>query len=140
MKHWYYSIFRKDYAYKGLLLYQSLKKWDSDFHLYICYFQEEVREFYEKLNLKDATLINLKEEEGAARGRADQGAEPNRNDHAVPDTPREAKNAACLHLLKRYPEITHLVWLDGDTFFCADPGPLFKARDSAGGEIQGAKI
>lgn len=110
MKHCYYSVFGRDYAYKGLLLYQSIKKWDPDFHLYIFYIHEEVKELFEKLRLKDATLISLSEVDPPFSDSA-------KMDGAATEDIRMAKAGACFYLLKRFPEIDHLVWLDGNSFF-----------------------
>ena len=59
MKHFYCSSFSKGYAYKGLLLYESLLKWDKDFHFFFICLHPEVEELYKKMDLNKATIIPL---------------------------------------------------------------------------------
>lgn len=125
MKHFYCSILSKDYSFKGLLLYQSLEKFDPDFHFFMFFLHEEVKSLYEKMNLKNATLISLAEVE-----QYDQDLLKVKDYRSDKEYIWTAKASVCLYLLERFAEVDHLVWLDGDTYFYADPGPVFTEWDN----------
>ncbi|MGE5559000.1 MAG: hypothetical protein ACM3WV_10375 [Bacillota bacterium] len=120
MKHYYYSIFSKDYAYKGLLLYKSLERWDPDFCFYMICLHDNVKSFFEKMNLRYAAVMGMAEVEAYERGL--KAVKELRNDKEYIWT---AKASACLYLFERYPEVNRIAWLDGDTRFYSNPGPIF---------------
>jgi hypothetical protein len=119
--HYYCSTFSKGYAYKGLLLYNSLLRWDRDFHFFMICLHDEVKNLFERMNLKNATIISL-----SAVEKEDpqlQAAKKTRNDQEYAWT---SKASVMLYLLNNFRDIDHIVWLDGDTFFFSDPGPIFE--------------
>lgn len=119
MKHYYCSTFSKAYAYKGLLLYNSLLRWDRNFHFFFICLDESVQELFRKMNLRNASIIAMQEIE-----RDDPElltAKSSRNDKEYIWT---AKASVLLYIFKKFrPE--HIVWLDGDTYFYGDPEPIF---------------
>lgn len=121
MKHFYCSSFSKGYAYKGLLLYESLLKWDKDFHFFFICLHPEVKELYKKMNLKHATLISLSDLEGQDPELLTVKGSRNEKEYAW-----TVKASVMLHLFNNFPQIDHIVWLDGDTFFYSDPQPIFE--------------
>jgi hypothetical protein len=60
------TLFDSAYLSRGLLLYDSLKKNTTDFHLYIFAFDSLTFEILVKLNLSNATIISLKAFENQA--------------------------------------------------------------------------
>lgn len=120
MRHFYCSSFSKGYAYKGLLLYESLLRWDKDFHFFMICLHPEVEELFAKMRLKNATLISL-----SAIERQDQdllGVKGGRNEKEYAWT---LKASAMLYIFDNFQETDHIVWLDGDTYFYSDPAPIF---------------
>lgn len=119
MKHYYCSTFSRAYAYKGLLLYNSLLRWDRNFHFFFICLDESVQELFRKMNLSNASIIAMHEVE-----RDDPElltAKPSRTDKEYIWT---AKASVLLYILKKFrPE--HIVWLDGDTYFYGDPEPIY---------------
>jgi predicted transcriptional regulator len=115
VRHNYCSIFSKDYIYKGLVLYNSLIKYDQDFHLFFICINDEVRNLLERMQLNNVTLINMKDIENQDRELAN--IKNTRNDKEYIWT---SKASVLLYLLNNYPEIDHIVWLDGDTAFLSD--------------------
>ena len=121
MRHYYCSAFSKAYAYKGLLLYNSLQRWDQDFHLYMICLLQEVEELFHKMNLENATIISLSAIEKQDADLLAVKACRNEKEYAW-----TAKASVMLYIFANYQEIDHLVWLDGDTFFFSDPEPIFR--------------
>ena len=121
MTHYYCSIFSKDYAYKGLLLYESLKKWDKDFHFFMICLHDEAVKLYEKMNLKNATIISL-----AAVEREDPQLLAVKNTRSDKEYIWTSKASVMLYILKNFQYTGHIVWLDGDTYFYSSPEPIFK--------------
>ena len=120
MTHYYCSTFSKDYAYRGLLLYKSLLRWDKDFHFFIICLHDEVQELYGQMNLENATLIPLSAVEEKDPELLE--AKKTRNEQEYAWT---SKASVMLYLLEHFPDIGHILWLDGDTYFFSDPAPIF---------------
>ncbi len=120
MTHYYCSTFSKNYAYRGLLLYNSLLKWDQDFHFFMFCLDNEVKRLYGQMNLKNATILSLSDVE-----RDDHqlvAVKKTRNDKEYAWT---SKASIMLFVFKHFPQADHIVWLDGDTFFYSGPSPIF---------------
>jgi hypothetical protein len=121
MTHYYCSTFSKGYAYRGLLLYNSLERWDKNFHFFMICLHDEVEELYQQMNLKKATIIPL-----SAIEKEDPqllAVKETRNEQEYAWT---SKASVMLYILDNFKEIDHLVWLDGDTYFFSDPEPIFE--------------
>jgi hypothetical protein len=120
VKHYYCSTFSKDYAYKGLLLYNSIEQHDKDFNFFMICLHEEAKNLFEKMNLANAIIISLEEVEKEDKELL--SVKSSRNDKEYIWT---SKASVCLYLLNHFQEIDHIVWLDGDTFFLSNPDPIF---------------
>lgn len=120
MTHYYCSTFSKEYAYKGLLLYQSLRRWDKDFHFFFVCLHDEVMELFSRMDLKNATLISLSTVEQEDRQLMDARKDRNNQEYSW-----TAKASVLLYILNHYTHIDHIVWLDGDTYFFSEPDPIF---------------
>ncbi|MGE5559003.1 MAG: glycosyltransferase [Bacillota bacterium] len=120
MAHYYCSTYSKDYIYKGLVLYDTLKKYDRNFHFFFICLHDEVKNVLERLNLNNATLISMKDVEDEDRELA--GIKAARNDKEYVWT---SKASALLYLFDHFPEMDHIIWLDGDTAFFSDTQPIF---------------
>lgn len=119
MRHFYCSTLSKAYAYKGLLLYNSLLRWDKDFHFFLICLDEQAEMLFRRMNLQNATIIKMEEIE-----REDSqllAVKSSRNDKEYIWT---AKASVMLHILRNF-QCEHIVWLDGDTYFYSDPEPIF---------------
>lgn len=121
MKHYYYSIYRKDYLYKGIVLYESMKKHDGDFKFFLICMEEESVELLKKLKLIDLIPISIKEIE--------------EYDKRIPELKGQrgektyiwtAKASVPLYLFDRYKDMDHVIWLDGDTEFMSDSEPIYE--------------
>ena len=121
MKHYYCSTFSKGYAYKGLLLYNSLMRWDDDFHFFMICSHDDVKELFSKMNLVNATIIALSEIEKQDPELLEVKRTRNEKEYAW-----TSKASVMLYILNNFKEIDHITWLDGDTFFHSSPDPIFK--------------
>ncbi len=61
MKLYFASIFDKNYLSRGLTLYESIRKWHSDFVLFIVCLDEEVKRYFLENNLANIELIAISE-------------------------------------------------------------------------------
>ena len=53
----YCTLFDSNYLTRGLAMYESLKKYSDNFHLYIFSFDDKSHELLKKLNLEFVTVI-----------------------------------------------------------------------------------
>lgn len=120
MTHYFCSTFSREYVYKGLLLYQSLLRWDDDFHFFMVCLHDEAKELLERMSLEKATILSLSEVEFKDAPLA--GVKKLRSDK---EYIWSSKASVMLYILESFPHIDHVVWLDGDTCFCSDPAPIF---------------
>lgn len=121
MAHYYCSTFSKGYAYRGLLLYNSLLSCDKDFHFYMISLDDKVNKLYKQMNLKNATIIQM-----SAVEREDNqllAVKRTRNEQEYAWT---SKASVMLYILNHFPATDHIIWLDGDTFFFSNPEPIFE--------------
>lgn len=121
MKHYYYSIYRKDYLYKGIVLYESMKKHDADFKFFLICMEEESVELLKKLKLIDLIPISIKEIE--------------EYDKRIPELKEQrgektyiwtAKASVPLYLFDHYEDMDHVIWLDGDTEFMSNSESIYE--------------
>jgi hypothetical protein len=119
--HYYYSIYRKDYLYKGLVLYESMKEHDVDFKFFLVCMDEESVQLLKKMNYIDLKAISIKEIE--------------KFDTRIPELKSQrgektyiwtAKASAALYIFDKYEEVDHVIWVDGDTAFLSDPKPIYE--------------
>jgi hypothetical protein len=59
--HNYCTLFDSKYLNRGLAMYESLKTYDKNFHLYIFAFDEFTEKMLKELNLSEVTVISLGE-------------------------------------------------------------------------------
>ncbi len=130
MTHYYCSTFSKGYAYRGLLLYDSLLRCDKDFHFFMICLDDEVIDLYGKMDLNNATLILMSAVEGEDPELAAVKARRNQQEYAW-----TSKASVMLYILNHFHDADHIVWLDGDTYFFSDPGPIFEEWGNGGYSI-----
>lgn len=124
MKHYYCSNFSKEYMYMGLLLYNSMLKWDKDFHFYMICLDDDAKRVLDKMNLQHATPIALSEIE-----KYDKELIQIKDTRTIKEYAWTMKPSIILYLLEQYKDIDHMVWIDGDTMFYSSPQPIFDEWD-----------
>lgn len=117
MNH-YCTLFDKNYLNRGLALYHSLTRQAGDFTLWILAMDDETYAILAQLHLPHIELITLVDFED----RQLKKIKPTR-------TPVEyfwtLTPSLPLFILKKYPSLPMITYLDGDLFFFSSPQPIF---------------
>lgn len=121
MTHYYYTVASKEYTYKILLLYNSMMKYDKSFKLFIICLHSDNRKIFEKIGLPNAVLIDINVLETFDRELAAVKDKRSTKQYAW-----AAKPVAALYIFDHYPEVDHIIWLDGDTLFLSQPEPIYE--------------
>lgn len=119
--HNYCTIVSQEYIHKILLLYNSLLEHDSNFRFFILCMSKKIKELLSMLKLENAILITIDQVEKVDKQFA--AVKPQRNEKEYAWT---SKASIFLYLFKNYPDINHLLWLDGDIMFYSSPEPIFQ--------------
>ncbi|AGK97903.1 hypothetical protein [Clostridium pasteurianum] len=121
MEHNYCTIFSRDSLYKGLILYDSLIKYDKSFCLFAICLEEDIRALLVSMNLPNMAVIGMSNIENEDYELA--MARYNRN---LKEFAWTAKAPMILYIFKYYPDIPSLIYIDGDTKFFSSPLPIFQ--------------
>jgi len=111
------TLFDSNYSSRGLTLYRSLEKVCDDFHLYIFAFDDRSFAVLQKLDLRKATIISLKEFEDAELLRV----KPTRSRAEYCWT---STSSTILYVLENY-TVDMCAYLDADMMFFESPKALF---------------
>ncbi len=111
------TLFDSNYSSRGLTLYRSLENVCKDFHLYIFAFDDRSYAVLQKLNLRHATIISLKEFEDAELLRV----KPTRSRAEYCWT---STSSTILFVLEKF-KIDMCTYLDADMMFFESPKALF---------------
>ncbi|MGE5631233.1 MAG: glycosyltransferase [Caulobacteraceae bacterium] len=121
MLHNYYSVISRDYIYKCVLLYKSMLRHDKNFRFLIVCLHDEVKDTLEKLRMKNTELIDISQIE-----KYDTELAAIKNSRNTKQYAWAVKPAAALYILEHYREVSHIIWLDGDTAFLSSPEAIFE--------------
>ena len=121
MKYHFCTCFDNNYLIYGCALYDSLRRIVADFTLYIVCLDETVRENLATLGWPEAVLIPLSEIEADDPEYAATAATRSRVEYIFTLSP-----VMPLYLLRKYPEIDILAYLDSDLYFFASPEVLYQ--------------
>ena len=119
--NYFCTYFDSNYLIKGLTLYRSLVKNAHPFRLWVLCLDTSVYEVLKKLKLPEVVPISLGEFEAGDQDL--QRVKPTRSrvEYYFTLTP-----SLVLGILKKYPEIDVITYLDADLFFFSDPLPIFQ--------------
>ena len=112
----YCTLFDSNYLTRGLAMYESLKKYNDNFHLYIFAFDDRSYTLLEKLDLKSTTIISLKEfeDERLLAIKSDRTA----GEYCWTCTPSIIK-----YSIEEY-NLDNCTYLDADLYFFNNPSVL----------------
>jgi len=113
------TLFDKNYLYKGLALYDSLKRNCKDFKLFILCMDDIVYNILSKMELEKIELISLKEFE-------DEKLLKIKNTRSWAEYCWTCTASLLLFLLKKYRDLETMTYLDSDLYFFSDPLPIFQ--------------
>lgn len=110
------TLFDSNYLSRGITMYESLIDTGADFHLYVFAFDEQCRQFLEKVKLPRLTVIALQEFEDEALLKV----KPTRTRAEYCWT---STSSTILYCIEKF-NLPACTYLDADMFFYADPAIL----------------
>jgi hypothetical protein len=114
----YCTLFDSNYLIRGLAMYESLKTYSKNFHLYIFAFDELTEKILREINYPDITVISLTEFEDAEL----LSVKPTRTkeEYCWTSTPSTLKY--CIEKFK----LNFCTYVDADIYFYNDPSCLIE--------------
>lgn len=116
------TLFDKNYLYKGLALYNSLKRNCNDFKLFILCMDDIAYNLLQKMDLGKVELISLEEFEDPELAKI-------KNTRTLAEYCWTCTASLILFLLKKYPTLEMMTYLDADLYFFSNPKPFFDEFD-----------
>lgn len=113
------TLFDANYLYRGLALYNSLKKYCPQFFLWILCMDEKTFEILQKMNLKNIKLVHLSEIEDVNL----LSVKKNRNPGEYSWT---CKSYLLSFILENNKDIDVIAYLDSDLYFFGSPYEFYK--------------
>jgi hypothetical protein len=114
----YCTLFDSSYLTRGIAMYESLKKYSDNFHLYIFSFNDKSHKLLKKLNLEFVTVISLKEFEDKELLKVKDGRSA--GEYCWTCTPSTIK-----YCIENY-NLDACTYLDADLYFFSNPSVLIK--------------
>ncbi|HKI77465.1 MAG TPA: hypothetical protein VKA26_02875 [Ignavibacteriaceae bacterium] len=111
------TLFDSNYLSRGLALYDSLKKSCEDFHLYIFAFDAKSENVLNKMQLKNATIIPLKDFE-------DKDLLEVKPTRTIAEYCWTSTSSTILYVLENF-EVESCTYIDADMYFYSSPKPIF---------------
>lgn len=118
MTHNFCTLFDKNYIFRGLAMYFSLRKQCVDFKLWILCMDNIVFEQLEKMNLENVKLIKLENLE-------DEDLLKVKSFRTVTEYCWTLSSSLPLYILKNNPNLKLIAYLDSDLFFYSSPESIF---------------
>jgi len=118
MNYNFCTLFDKNYLYKGLALYKSLNRNCEAFRLFILCMDDVTYDLLRKMALENVELISL-------RGFEDPELLKIKNTRTWAEYCWTCTASLILFLLKKYPDLEMMTYLDADLFFYNSPKPFF---------------
>ena len=120
-KLYFCTYFDSNYLIKGLALYRSLLRHSPPFHLWVLCFDDLAYEALQKLALPEVSLISQREFEGGDQALVQARGNRSRVEYYFTCTP-----SLPLYILRNYPEVDVITYLDADLFFFSAPSPIYQ--------------
>lgn len=119
----YCTLFDSNYLTRGLAMYESLKKYSNQFHLYVFAFDERSCELLKKINLEFVTIISMQEfeDEELLKVKDSRSA----GEYCWTCTPSIIK-----YSIEKY-NLDSCTYLDADLYFYANPSVLLEEMENS---------
>lgn len=118
-KQFFCTFFDHRYLDRGLALAHSLQRQDEPYHLWILCMDRQTFDDLSRRGMKDVTLVTMANLE--AFDRTLSGVRENRS---LVEFYFTCKSFLCLYILKNYPGVNLLTYLDADLFFFSRPSVI----------------
>lgn len=117
--HHYCTLFDRNYAARGLALYQSLERSGRPFNLTILCLDQATLDGFRALHLQSAQLVSIDslESQDAELAQVRGGRSPLEYYFTC-------KPALMLSVLRRFPDARRITYLDADLYYFSDPSAL----------------
>lgn len=123
MNYNFCTLFDRNYFYKGLTLYNSLKRNCENFRLFILCMDDVAYDLLHKMALENVELISLREFEDSKLLKI-------KNTRTWAEYCWTCTASLILFLLKKYSDLEMMAYLDADIFFYNNPQPFFNEFDN----------
>lgn len=120
MTRYFCTYFDSNYLLRGLVLYRSLRRHCPDFKLWVLCLDEAVFQELDRMHLPGIELIPLTDFEAGDEPLRAAKANRSRVEYYFTCTP-----SLPLYVLKRFPDVDLMVYLDSDLFFFSGMEDLF---------------
>jgi hypothetical protein len=114
------TYFDQNYLARGLALYTSLKRYLDRFLLWVLCLDELTFDILQELELPDVHLIRLADFE-----RGDQALRAARSNRSLTEYYWTLTPCLPLYVLRTYPDLDLVAYLDADLFFYYSPEPVY---------------
>lgn len=111
------TLFDKNYLYRGLVMYNSLKNHCPSSHLYVLCFDDTTLRILRKLALQGVTLISMEEFEDEELRRV-------KKDRTRAEYCWTCASSLIFYIMSEYPEVPSLTYVDADLMFFSSPAPV----------------
>lgn len=118
------TYFDSNYLIKGLALYRSLIRHAMPFRLWVLCFDNLTYEILQKLALPEVDPILLRDFEEGDEELLQAKSNRSQIEYYFTCTP-----SLPLYILRKYPEVDVITYLDADLFFFSDPSPIYQELD-----------
>lgn len=119
MTNYFCTYFDSNYFYKGLTMYRSLLRVSQEFKLWILCFDDVTYKLLNRMALDKVELISLEEFE-------DEDLRKAKLNRSLVEYFWTCTPSLPLYLLRKYPELDMITYIDADLFFYSDISPIFE--------------
>lgn len=121
---YYVTLFDSNYLTRGLVMYRSLLRSETDFHLWIICFDDLMYEILTKIELEKVTLVSLNEFED--KKLLEFKLTRPKKEYFFTCAP-----ASILYVFKHFPDAETVTYLDSDLMFFSSPSTIFAENSNA---------
>ena len=115
------TYFDSNYLIQGLALYRSLVRHSVPFRLWVLCFDDMAHEILQNLALPEVNPISLRDFEDGDRELLRAKENRSQIEYYFTCTP-----SLPLYILRNYPEVDVITYLDSDLFFFSNPSPIYQ--------------
>ena len=121
MVRYFCTYFDHRYLSRGLALYYSLRKYCSNFKLFVLCLSRECYEILKQKRLENIFLLKLEDIE-----RGDDELLKAKSNRTLVEYYFTLTPSFILYVLSNFDEVDFVTYLDADLYFFSDPGPIFE--------------